>query len=59
MMEKLKAIGRWFGRVIGAAAPFIPDPKAKLAAGAAAAVLTAATEEKEQDDPIVEKGDSA
>lgn len=57
VVEKVKAGARWLGRVLGAVAPFIPDPKAKLAAGAAAAVLDAATDEDQ--DPIVEKGDAA
>ena len=57
--EKLISLGRWFGRVVSAVAPFIPDPKAKMAAGAAAAVLNAATDEDEKPDPMVEKGDSA
>jgi hypothetical protein len=48
MAGKLKRIAAWFGRVLGAAAPFVPDPKAKLAIGAASAVLNEAT--KEQDD---------
>lgn len=61
--DKARKLGRWLGKVIGAVAPFIPDPKAKLAAGAAAAALNAATAADDtaiaEDDPIVEKGDSA
>lgn len=72
--DKARKLGRWLGKVIGAVAPFIPDPKAKLAAGAAAAALNAATaaddtaiaepnsaDEKPNsadDDPIVGRGDS-
>lgn len=47
--EKMKWLGNWAGRVLGAVAPFIPDPKAKLIAGAAAAALNAATDDKEKD----------
>jgi hypothetical protein len=64
MKHKAAAVGRWLSKVLGAAAPFVPDPKAKLAVGAAAAVLGAATNEtnetdEEGTDAIVEKGDSA
>lgn len=58
--EKVKVFGRWAGRVLGAVAPFIPDPKAKLVAGAAAAALSAATHEDENGDDadaIVERRD--
>jgi hypothetical protein len=48
--EKMKSIGNWAGRVLGAVAPFIPDPKAKLIAGAASAALNAATDDKENVD---------
>jgi hypothetical protein len=60
MKDKARTFGRWIGRVVGAAAPFIPDPRIKLAAGAAAAVIEAATDTDEDGtDAIVEKGDCA
>lgn len=57
--QKALVVGRWFGRVLGAVAPFIPDPRAKLVAGAAAAALNAATDDDEKDDgdAIVERRD--
>lgn len=55
---KISAIGRWLARVLGAAAPFVPDPKTKVIVGAAAAVLDAATDKNDDADKIVEKGDA-
>lgn len=56
---KLASVARWLAKVLGAAAPFVPDPKTKVAVGAAAAVLGAAADKDEEPDPIVENGDSA
>lgn len=55
---KISAIGRWLARVLGAAAPFVPDPKTKFIVGTAAAVLDAATDKNDDADKIVEKGDA-
>lgn len=55
---KLATIARWLAKVLGAAAPFVPDPKTKVAVGAAAAVLGAATDKNDDADKIVEKGDA-
>ena len=43
MASKLKRIGHWVAGILKAAAPFVIDPKTKVAIGAAGAVLDAAT----------------
>ncbi len=46
MASKLKRFGNWLAGILQAAAPFVVDPKTKVAIGAAGAVLDAATKDK-------------
>jgi len=49
MASKLKRLGNWLAGILQAAAPFVVDPKTKVAIGAAGAVLDAATKDKADD----------
>ena len=52
MAGKLKRFGNWLAGILQAAAPFVVDPKTKVAIGAAGAVLDAATKEKGDEDTV-------
>ncbi len=56
MASKLKRLGNWLAGILQAAAPFVVDPKTKVAIGAAGAVLDAATKDKGDGQDTVQGG---